>query len=176
MNRRQVLQLAASTIAVSLAGCAGDIEPTETASSPESAGDADGETCEGDTPTGGPQSPYDTLMLYQMPEYVTRYSETVIVKYSELGAAAQRAVQQALAIDGAYRECSRGPEQTGVMALFSSIERRWEQTDGSSFRHTYLQYEDDYYGITLVQEGDFIRIQSIPCTAEACPTTPTPPG
>lgn len=119
----------------------------------------------------GPQAPYDALSLYPMPAYVTEYSETVVVESQALGSAARRAVQQARASDGPYRECGGG-EQTDVMALFAHVKRRWEEAGREAFRHTYLHHEDDYYGITLVQEGDFIRVDSIPCGSEACPATP----
>lgn len=174
MNRRQFLTVAVSAGIFSFAGCAGDAESTVTPS--HGVGDADQDSCANSTATrAGPQLPYDSLTLHQMPEYVTEYPESVIVQYQQLESAAQRAVQRALASDGAYRECTNGREQTDVMTLFSHIERRWEETGSESFDHTYLHSEGEYYGITLVQEGDFIRVESIHCTEEACPTTPTPP-
>lgn len=177
VNRRQFLHVAAVTGAGTFAGCVGDVDPTGSVSPSPDAGDADRDGCATDTSThDGPQSSYDSLMLYRMPEYVTEYSDSVVVEYGELGSGAKRAVEQALASDEEYRECIDGEDGTDVMALFSHIERRWEQTGRESFEHTYLLYEGNYYGITLVQEGDFIRVKSIPCTAEACPTTPTPPS
>lgn len=162
MNRRQVLHRAGAIGVVSLAGCVG--------------GD-DQNPCPGISfSNDGPQKPYDSLQLHPMPEYVTEYSDSVVIQYRELGAAAQRAVQQAISSDEPYRQCTEGRDQTDVMALFSHIERRWQQADRSPHDHTYLQYEGDVFGITLVQEGDFIRVNSIPCTSEACPTTPTPPA
>lgn len=176
MNRRRFLRVAGATGAACLAGCTGHAGPTVTVDSSASADDAEGDDCATTTSAGGPQSSYDALTLHRMPDYVTEYSGSVIVEYGELGTAAQRAVQRALDADGTYRQCTDGGERTDVMALFSHIERRWGQAGGESFEHTYLRYEGTYYGITLVQEGDFVRVQSIPCTAEACPATPTPPS
>lgn len=169
--------MTAATGPISLAGCTGDTGPTATASPPGGGDDDDQNPCPGDTPTpDGPQKPYDSLSLHRMPGYVSAYPESVIVQYRAAGAAAQRAVQQALTSEGTYHQCTSGRDRTDVMALFSHIERRWQQAGGSSFEHTYLHYEEGYYGIVLVQEGDFVRVDSIPCTSEACPTTPTPPA
>ena len=176
MYRRRFLQLAAPTGAALAAGCAGVGSPGRVSDFTDSSNGAKIADCNGDTPTqGGPQSPYDSLTLHQMPGYVTEYAESVIVDYQKLSPVAQHAVHQALNGDEPYRQCSVGQEQTGVMAVFSRIERRWEAAGGESYDHTYLHYEGRYYGITLVQEGDFVRVESIPCTADACPTTPTPP-
>lgn len=174
MNRRKFLGLAATASVIAVTGCAGDIGPATETGSPSDRSDTTAPSNCTDTAESGPQSPYDSLTLYQMPDYVTGYDESVILQYDSLGSAAQQAVQHALNSSGAYRECIHGRDQTDIMALFSHIDRRWERT-GESFEHTYLNYDPEYYGITLVQEGDFIRVKSIPCTAEACPTTPTPP-
>lgn len=171
MNRRRILQRAAAIGLVSTAGCIGDgisRGATET-------GTPDQDSCEDETATG-PGSVYDSLNLYELPDYVTGYEESVLIRYDNLSSAAQDAVQGALATDGTYEACSRGQEQTTIRALFARIERRWEDVGRDAIRHTYLVYQGKYYGITLVQEGDFIRVDSIPCTSDECPTTPTPPS
>lgn len=171
MHRRTFLRAAAAAGASALAGCAADGGKTSTGSP----SDSETPVCPHVTTHEGPHAPYDTLSLHPMPDYVTEYPKTVVVEYQSLGAAARRAVERALASDDAYRECG-GDGQTDVMALFSHVERRWAEVGREAFRHTYLHRDGVHYGITLVQEGDFIRINSIPCTEEACPTTPTPPS
>lgn len=171
MNRRKLLRRTVALGVGITAGCLGDPLPT----GPDG---GDGQTrdgCDAET-AAGPGSLYDSLQLHRFPDYVAEYSESVVVRYDALGTAASEAVQQALAADGAYEECIRGQEQTSIKALFAHIERRWEAVGREAFEHTYLRYRGDYYGITLVQEGDFVRVKSIPCTADGCPTTPTPPA
>lgn len=175
MNRRVLLRVVASAGAVSLAGCTGASDPSATASPSDTTDDDTRPDCPGDTPTPeGPQGPYDSLLLYEVPGYVTEYDETVVVEYRRVGTAGRRAVDRALGTDGPYYECAGGSEPSDVMAFFAAVDARWAET-GESHAHTYLHHDGAYYGITLVQEGDFVRVQSVPCTAEACPTTPTPP-
>lgn len=177
VNRRRFLQATASAGMVVCAGCAERTVPTAPVSPSRGGDETERDSCANDTPTPeGPQSPYDSLTLHGMPGYVRAYSDSVIVRYRDLGSAARNAVQQALASDGAYRQCISGDERTDVMALFSHIEDRWSRTGGESYDHTYLRYEGEYYGITLVQEGDFVRLDSIPYSTEERPATPTPPS
>jgi len=122
----------------------------------------------------GPAAPYDTVTLYQVPDYVSEYADTVIVSYDELDSAPQTAVRRALTANGTYRQCTEGLAQTDVMALFSAIEERWTETGTESFDQTYLHYEGRYYAIGIIQEGDHVRVDSVPCTEHECPTTPTP--
>ena len=171
MNRRQFLAVAASAAPVGVAGCAGVSDSGSTQQ--DGSGGSGG--CAGAASTDGPQSPFDYLALHPVPAYVTEYADSVVVRFRDLDDAAKRAVRRALENDGEYRECAAGEETTDVMALFSHVERRWETT-GESYDHTYLRHDDDYYALNIVQEGDFIRVKSIPCTDEACPGTPTPPS
>lgn len=170
MNRRRLLQRAATIGLVATAGCVSDDTAGKT--TPTDPPDQDG--CAAET-AAGPGSVYDSLTLHELPAYVTEYEATVLIQYDSLDAAATDAVRQALATDGAYKECSRGQTPTTIRALFAHIDRRWEDVGREAIRNTYLIHQGRYYGISLVQEGDFIRVDSIPCTAAACPTTPTPP-
>ena len=175
MNRRRALRRIVTAGTLGFAGCVGAADRTGTAGSSDGDDTDDGSPCQGATSDhGGPQRPYDSLLLHRVPAYVTEYADSVIVRYRELDAAARRAVGRAVGSDDPYRQCTEDRERTDVMALFAHVERRWQQTARSPHDHTYLRYEGEYHGITIVQEGDFIRVDSIPCTQEACPTTPTP--
>lgn len=171
MKRRQFVQRTATVGLVSISGCIGDRAPGE------SVGDSNGERdeCE-NTTAAGPGGLHDSLTLYQLPEYVEEYSGSVVVRYDDLGDASKTAVRRALSADGAYRECTRGTDRTSIKALAAHIEHRWEAVGREAFQQTYLHYQGSYYGIALVQEGDFVRVDSIPCRQEECPTTPTPPS
>lgn len=170
MKRRQFVGRAATIGVVSISGCIGNSAPRGS----EGASKQEGDECESAT-AAGPGSLYDSVTLHRVPEYVEEYSESVIVQYDELDEPSENAVQRALSADDSYEECTRGKDQTNVESFAAHIEGRWEAVGREAFQHTYLHYRGTYYAIRLVQEGDFIRVDSVPCTGEECPTTPIPP-
>jgi hypothetical protein len=176
MKRRQLVRRAATIGAGSVSGCIGNSAPrgSEGASEQEEKQEQEPDECESAT-AAGPGSLYDSVTLYRVPEYVEEYSESVVVGYDELDEPSRNAVERALSADDTYKECTLGTDQTNVKSFAAHIEGRREAVGREAFQHTYLHYRGTYYAIRLVQEGDFIRVDSVPCTGEECPTTPTPP-
>jgi len=80
MTRRQFVQRMVTIGLVSISGCIGDL------ASRKSDGDSKTEQDECENATvNGPGTLYDPLSLYQLPDYVEGYSESVVIQYDDLG-------------------------------------------------------------------------------------------
>jgi len=130
--------------------------------------------CAGIYTKDDPHDPHDELTIFQFPEYVNMYDEVLIIEYSELDPESQQAIDAASSSNGTFIECINSGSK--IKSLFSEIEEKWEASNDDFNDNTYLFYENAYYGLTIIEEGDTILIDSIPCTDESCPATPTPPS
>ena len=170
MDRRSFLCLFVSLIVTPFSGCRENVnrnsEVTSTISKEEE--------CLNTYTKDEPREPYNKLSLFRVPKYVNEYDNSAVIKYQDLDPAAQRAVDQALNLEDSYIECIS--DGSSIIKLYKQIEAKWGQSNEAARDHTYIFHDDQYYAIHLVKEGDNVLIDSIRCTEDSCPKTPTDPS
>ncbi|WP_436927065.1 hypothetical protein [Halosimplex amylolyticum] len=173
MKRRNFLHLGCIVALPFLSGCNNTSE-TPADDSGTSPTVSEKEKCSKTSTKEDPREPYDELSIFQVPNYVSEYETVAIIGYNELDSGAQRAIDQALSTNKTYVDCIN--DGTEVKKLFNNIEQVWGPSADDLYDSTYISYDDNHYAIRIVQEGDNVKVDSIPCTEESCPATPTPPS